>query len=131
MFGFSVCVSGWISADSQMLELQLGEEATLSCANFSNSPTLIIWFRVTKRTGVQCIASMFKPHEPASFCSEFQNRNFEMSSNTSTVFLKIKQVDLLDSGLYFCGWTINSNPVIIDATYLVVEGKNCIFVLFC
>lgn len=73
---------------------------------------------------------MFKPHEPASFCTGFQNGKFEMSTNLSTVFLKIKQVDLLDSGLYFCGFKIDRSPVIVEATDLVVQGKNDLFIWF-
>uniref|UniRef100_A0A3Q4H171 Ig-like domain-containing protein n=1 Tax=Neolamprologus brichardi TaxID=32507 RepID=A0A3Q4H171_NEOBR len=110
----------WIPV-SQPLEVQSGKEVTLLCSNFSSSPTLIFWFRVTKRAKLSCIAAMFKPHEPASFCAGFQNGKFEMSSNLSTVFLKIKQVDLLDSGLYFCGFKMQSSPVIVEATDLVVH----------
>lgn len=73
---------------------------------------------------------MFEPHEPASFCAGFQNGKFEMSTNLSTVFLKIKQVDLLDSGLYFCGFKMDRSPVIVEATYLVVQGKNDLFIWF-
>uniref|UniRef100_A0A3Q0SXT2 Ig-like domain-containing protein n=1 Tax=Amphilophus citrinellus TaxID=61819 RepID=A0A3Q0SXT2_AMPCI len=114
----------WISvslSDSQTLEVQYGEAILLLCSNFSSSPTQIFWFRVTKKSKVHCIASMFEPHEQASFCTGFENGNFEMSTNISTVFLKIKQVDLLDSGLYFCGFKLSNNPVIVDATYVEVQ----------
>ena len=46
-----------------------------------------------------------------------------MSSNISTVFLKIKHVNSSDSGLYFCGYYNSRNPVICDATHLEVQGK--------
>uniref|UniRef100_I3IYY2 Ig-like domain-containing protein n=1 Tax=Oreochromis niloticus TaxID=8128 RepID=I3IYY2_ORENI len=114
---------GWFSvSDSQTLEVKSGEEVTLLCSNFSSSPTLISWFRVTKRAKLTCIASMFKPHEPASFCTGFQSEKFQMSTNISTVFLKIKQVDLLDSGLYFCGFRMSYQPVIVEATNVEVQG---------
>uniref|UniRef100_A0A3B4GNC0 Ig-like domain-containing protein n=1 Tax=Pundamilia nyererei TaxID=303518 RepID=A0A3B4GNC0_9CICH len=122
-----VCSLSWIPV-SQPVEVHSGKEVTLLCSNFSSSPTQILWFRVTKRAKLTCIASMFEPHEPASFCDGFQNGKFEMSTNLSTVFLKIKQVDLLDSGLYFCGFKTHSNPVIVEATYLVVQGKNDLFI---
>uniref|UniRef100_A0A3Q2UWB4 Uncharacterized LOC102306425 n=1 Tax=Haplochromis burtoni TaxID=8153 RepID=A0A3Q2UWB4_HAPBU len=122
-----VCSLSWLPV-SQPVEVQSGKEVTLLCSNFSSSPTQILWFRVTKRAKLTCIASMFEPHEPASFCAGFQNGKFEMSTNSSTVFLKIKQVDLLDSGLYFCGFKIDRNPVIVEATYLVVQGKNDLFI---
>ncbi|XP_031592156.2 uncharacterized protein LOC116317507 isoform X1 [Oreochromis aureus] len=115
-----VCTLSWIPV-SQPLEVQSEKEVTLLCSNFSSSPTQIFWFRVTNRAKLTCIAVMFKPDEPASFCDGFQNGKFEMSTNLSTVFLKIKQVDLLDSGLYFCGYKIQKSTVIVEATDLVVQ----------
>ncbi|XP_039896648.1 uncharacterized protein LOC120739060 isoform X1 [Simochromis diagramma] len=114
----------WISvavSDSQTLEVQSGEEVTLLCSNYSSSPTEIFWFRVTKRSELHCICSMSQPHEPASFCTGIQSGEFEMSTNISTVFLKIKQVDLLDSGLYFCGTYLSNYAVIVHATNVEVQ----------
>lgn len=57
-----------------------------------------------------------------AYCKGFQNQNFEMSSNISSVFLKIKEVSLSDSGLYFCGFNTNGYPIFSEV-HLNVEGK--------
>lgn len=59
-----------------------------------------------------------------TFCDGFQNGQFNMTANITTVFLEVKQVDLSDSGLYFCGVKAEGNrPVIVSATHLKVQGK--------
>ena len=121
-----LCVSGWISvsvSESQTVEVQPGGEVTLQCSNISKAPTQTDWFRVVNRTKASCISSMYESGDKASLCDGFQNGKFEMHSNISTVFLKIKRVDLSDSGLYLCGFYINTHTVIADVTELSVQGK--------
>ncbi|CAI5672380.1 unnamed protein product [Oreochromis niloticus] len=45
-----------------------------------------------------------------------------MSSNNTSVFLKITQVDLSDVGLYFCGFYVNKHTVISNAVELRIQG---------
>ncbi|XP_071334063.1 uncharacterized protein [Trachinotus anak] len=119
---FLCCIS-WISvsvSQSQTVEVQPGEEVTLQCSNISSYPTQTDWFRLVNRTKVSCVSSIYGSDDKASFCDAFQNR-FEMSSNVTTVFLKIKQVDFSDSGLYFCGFYIDKHTVISDTTHLNVQ----------
>ncbi|XP_022607958.1 uncharacterized protein LOC111226929 [Seriola dumerili] len=116
----------WISvsvSQSQTVNVQSGEDVTLLCSNISRSPTQTDWFRLVNRTKASCISSMYQSEDEASFCVGFQNR-FEMSSNISTVFLKIKKVDVSDSGLYFCGFYKGVHTVIADTTHLNVQGDN-------
>ncbi|XP_030286130.1 uncharacterized protein LOC115589431 [Sparus aurata] len=119
-----LCSLGWISvsgSDSQTVEVQTGDDVSLLCSNYTSSPTQIIWFSVVKRSQPHCVSHMFKATEPATLCDGFKSGKFETSSNISTLFLRIKQVDSSDSGLYFCGYSLNGAPVIVSGTYLEVQ----------
>ncbi|XP_078147866.1 uncharacterized protein LOC139928678 [Centroberyx gerrardi] len=120
-----LCNLSWISfSESQTVVVQPGEEVTLTCTNISSSPTHSEWFRLVNRSKPCCISSMYDSDETASFCDGFQNGKFEMRSNVSTLFLKIKQVDLSDSGLYFCGFYRDTQTVIVNATFLKVQEES-------
>ncbi|XP_036968553.1 uncharacterized protein LOC119027451 [Acanthopagrus latus] len=112
----------WISisvADFHTVESQPGEEVTLLCSNFTRFPTHIYWFKLSNSSNNSCISYMLTSDGNTSFCDGFQNGKFNMSSNTTTLFLRIKEVELSDSGLYFCGFYTNS--AIVSATYLKVQ----------
>ncbi|XP_023009989.2 uncharacterized protein LOC101469911 [Maylandia zebra] len=115
----------WISvsgSEFQTMEVQLDEEVTLKCSNISSHPTQTDWFKVINRTKPSCIAAMYGSQGKASFCDGFRNGKFNMSSNNTSVFLKITQVDLSDVGLYFCGFYVNKHMVISNAVELRIQG---------
>ncbi|KAE8278928.1 hypothetical protein D5F01_LYC22510 [Larimichthys crocea] len=118
-----LCSLSWITvsgSELQTVDVQPGQEVTLLCANISKHPTHADWFRLAYGTKPLCVSSMYGSGGEAESCDGFQNEKFEMSSNVSTVFLKIKQVDVSDSGLYFCGFYIDRHTVIATATHLNV-----------
>ncbi|KAM4536789.1 uncharacterized protein PAE49_021245 [Odontesthes bonariensis] len=119
-----LCTFSWISAsvsEFHTVEVQPGEEVTLLCSNFSSLPTHIIWFKLANGPNASRISSMFSSDSNASFCDGFPNSKFKMTSNTTNLFLNIKQVDFSDSGLYFCGRYKDELSVIFSATYLQVD----------
>ncbi|KAM8899879.1 uncharacterized protein AB9W97_010099 isoform 1-T1 [Spinachia spinachia] len=78
------------------------------------------WFRVTGRTKPTCIASIYGSKSLPSPCVGFQN-GFKMSSDKYSVYLEIKQVDLSHSGLYFCGFYLDTHTIFAYETLLIVQ----------
>uniref|UniRef100_I3KPV2 Ig-like domain-containing protein n=1 Tax=Oreochromis niloticus TaxID=8128 RepID=I3KPV2_ORENI len=123
-----LCTFSWISVlafEFHSVEVQPDEEVTLQCSNLSSQPVHLFWFRSTNRPKASRISSMISPDKNASFNEGFQNGKFNMTSNTSVLFLEIKQVDSSDSGLYFCGEPNSEKLIVYGATNLKVqEGRS-------
>uniref|UniRef100_A0A3B4G5Q6 Uncharacterized LOC102195101 n=1 Tax=Pundamilia nyererei TaxID=303518 RepID=A0A3B4G5Q6_9CICH len=122
------CSLRWIfisGSEVHTVTVQPGEDVTLQCSNISISPTHTEWFRVINTTKTSCISSMFGSHGQASFCDGFQNGKFNMSSNVTSVFLKMTEVGLSDVGLYFCGFYVDVHIIISNAVDL-----KCFSVIF-
>uniref|UniRef100_A0A673CI46 Ig-like domain-containing protein n=1 Tax=Sphaeramia orbicularis TaxID=375764 RepID=A0A673CI46_9TELE len=122
-----MCWTSGSVPESQTVEVQPGENITLSCINKAGQTTVTDWFRVTNRTKASCISSMFEHDETASFCDGFGKEKYEMMVNPSKISLHIKDLDFSDSGLYFCGFYLNGHTVISETTYLNVQGKHVIW----
>uniref|UniRef100_A0A668VL82 Ig-like domain-containing protein n=1 Tax=Oreochromis aureus TaxID=47969 RepID=A0A668VL82_OREAU len=114
----------WISvslAQFYTVAVEPGQQITLQCSNFSSFATYIFWFRLADRLNASRISFMSTANSHATFCDGFQYTKFNMISNTSVLFLEIKQVDPSDSGLYFCGELHMGRPSVFTATYLKVQ----------
>ncbi|XP_005754962.1 uncharacterized protein LOC102195101 [Pundamilia nyererei] len=121
------CSLRWIfisGSEVHTVTVQPGEDVTLQCSNISISPTHTEWFRVINTTKTSCISSMFGSHGQASFCDGFQNGKFNMSSNVTSVFLKMTEVGLSDVGLYFCGFYVDVHIIISNAVELRFEESD-------
>uniref|UniRef100_A0A3Q3RQV6 Ig-like domain-containing protein n=1 Tax=Mastacembelus armatus TaxID=205130 RepID=A0A3Q3RQV6_9TELE len=121
---FLLCCVSVSGSESQTVQVQPGEEINLLCPNISTTPTQTDWLRLVNRTKSSCVSSLYESDGSPSFCHGFQNGEYEMSSNVSTVFLKIKHVDLSDSGLYFCGFYIKKHTVIAKVIELSVQDES-------
>ncbi|XP_029382119.1 uncharacterized protein LOC115058768 isoform X2 [Echeneis naucrates] len=114
----------WISvSESRTVDAQSGGDVTLLCSNISQETTQTDWFRLSNGTKATCVSSIYRPDGPPSFCKGFEH-GFEMSTNVTMIFLKIKRVNLSDSGFYFCGFYKDQHTVIGETTYLNVQGDS-------
>ncbi|XP_047194923.1 novel immune-type receptor 7b isoform X3 [Hippoglossus stenolepis] len=125
-----LCILSWISVsrcEYHVVEVQTGEEVTLLCTNYTSSLSYISWFRLENGSNTSHISSMFSLDTGASYFDGIEKEKFSMTSNVSNVFLQMKQVDLLDSGLYICGFNVDRDsrnfPAVYSATYLKVKDE--------
>lgn len=111
------------------LSVHCGDNVTLQCANFTRHLMRVFWFKLN--ANASSIASMKTSDSKATIYDGFQNGKFNMSSDSVTLILTIKQVNSSDSGLYFCGFKSQYDAVIQSATYLRVEGKIALSLNMC
>uniref|UniRef100_A0A3B4ZSR4 Ig-like domain-containing protein n=1 Tax=Stegastes partitus TaxID=144197 RepID=A0A3B4ZSR4_9TELE len=122
-----LCTFSWISvsvSEFLIVEVQPAHEVTLMCNNYTSVAANIFWFRMTSEPNISCISSMSSSDSNASLCDGFKNGNFIMTSNITNLFLKIKSVDVSDSGLYFCGCCKDGLSALVSPTYLKVQEKS-------
>ncbi|XP_042258259.1 uncharacterized protein LOC121890063 [Thunnus maccoyii] len=122
---FILCSISWISvslSESHTVEVQSGENVTLQCTKTYKGQATTSWFRLVNRTKASCISTMISSGT-VRYCDGFINGKFQMSSNISTVSLNIKEVDLSDSGVYFCGFNIYGQTF-LSVIHLNVEGSD-------
>uniref|UniRef100_A0A3B5ARA8 Ig-like domain-containing protein n=1 Tax=Stegastes partitus TaxID=144197 RepID=A0A3B5ARA8_9TELE len=104
-----LCTFSWISvsvAEFVTVEVQPAQEVTLMCNNYTRLASNIFWYRITSEPIISCISSMSSSIGKVFLFGGFQNDKFDMTSNVTNLFLKIRSVDVSDSGLYFCGFTV-------------------------
>uniref|UniRef100_A0A3P9N1D8 Ig-like domain-containing protein n=1 Tax=Poecilia reticulata TaxID=8081 RepID=A0A3P9N1D8_POERE len=103
------------------------EDVTLMCSNFSKFFSHVFWFKMNSSPNASRISAMLSAESNVSLSDGFHFSKYNMTSNITNLFLKIKEVNFSDSGLYFCGQYVTAGeapvPAVFTATHLQVEGK--------
>uniref|UniRef100_A0A8C1F2I7 Ig-like domain-containing protein n=1 Tax=Cyprinus carpio carpio TaxID=630221 RepID=A0A8C1F2I7_CYPCA len=98
-------VSHWPTVN---LSAQAGKNATIWCQHTSESGINIHWFKQTNNSVPIAIVYMMISYQLKEihkhYLNGFQQDRILMSLNIKNTSLRILNVDVSDSGLYFCGW---------------------------
>nr|XP_029131702.1 uncharacterized protein LOC114918191 [Labrus bergylta] len=122
---FLLCSLSWISvsgSESQTVEVQSGEDVTLMCSGMDKHVSVRYWLKLVKGTDIQCVSTMTSHNSEVTYHDGFSNHTFTMSSNTSTIFLKVRSVELNDSGIYYFGFNKDGRPFF---TTIHLKIKEC------
>ncbi|KAM9401354.1 uncharacterized protein ACWYII_030931 [Salvelinus alpinus] len=104
-----------------LVVVHLGENVTLQCINVLKTPGHVGWFKQVNSSEPLCITSMWSSVPIVHHQNGFQVNHMKMFMTNRTIFLTITEVDVADSGLYFCGMSDNYF-IFTNATVLRVQG---------
>uniref|UniRef100_A0A3Q2NWK2 Immunoglobulin domain-containing protein n=1 Tax=Fundulus heteroclitus TaxID=8078 RepID=A0A3Q2NWK2_FUNHE len=88
------------------------EEVTLLCNDIRTFTSHIWWFKMNSSPNISRISSMMNSGSNALLRDGFNFSKYTVTSNTTKMFLKIKDVNFSDSGLYFCGENKEGTPTV-------------------
>uniref|UniRef100_A0A4W5JNT8 Ig-like domain-containing protein n=2 Tax=Hucho hucho TaxID=62062 RepID=A0A4W5JNT8_9TELE len=104
-----------------LMEVHSGENVTLQCINVLKTPGQVSWFKQVNSSEPLCITSMWSSLQTVHHYNGFQVKRMKMLIINRNIFLKITEVDVADSGLYFCGLS-DDYFIFTNATVLKVQG---------
>ncbi|XP_064787643.1 uncharacterized protein LOC135510555 [Oncorhynchus masou masou] len=111
-----VCVS-----PPPLMVVHSGENVTLQCINVLKTHGHVGWFKQVNGSEPLCITSIWSSLPTVQHQNGFQDNHMKMVMTNITIFLTITEVEVADSGLYFCGM-IDKYFIFTNATVLKVQG---------
>ncbi|KAF4111478.1 uncharacterized protein LOC131544932 [Onychostoma macrolepis] len=124
-----ICGTGFLTtkaSQSTNITAHPGDSVTIWCQHTTNTGNNIHWFKQTNSAVPLSIVYMMLPYElevKATYLNGFQPDRLVMSLNSKSTSLKILNVDISDSGLYFCGWQ-NWVMAFGDGTHLDIKERS-------
>uniref|UniRef100_A0A674ECW7 Ig-like domain-containing protein n=1 Tax=Salmo trutta TaxID=8032 RepID=A0A674ECW7_SALTR len=103
-----------------LMVVRSGENVTLQCINVLKTPGHVGWFKQVNSSEPMCITSMWSSLPTVYHQNGFQGKSMKMFMTKITIFLTITEVDVADSGLYFCGM-FDNYFIFTNATVLKVQ----------
>ncbi|KAL0970248.1 hypothetical protein UPYG_G00239330 [Umbra pygmaea] len=118
LYGFSLTTVMLVSLPASVV-IHPGYNITLQCTNILKAPGHVAWFKQVNESEPLCIMSMYSTKPFTRHHNSAHPSHMEMFIRDGTIFLKITEVDIADSGRYFCG-LYESYFIFTNVTYLKV-----------
>uniref|UniRef100_A0A8C2EXI7 Ig-like domain-containing protein n=1 Tax=Cyprinus carpio TaxID=7962 RepID=A0A8C2EXI7_CYPCA len=97
------------------MKLLKGKLLSLSCVQTSlKGPIYIAWFKLTSDSLPLCIATQYVGEKPADsiYFNGFKKTHVEMSVNKTLSSLNTLNLEISDSGIFYCGsFLTNQRPI--------------------
>ncbi|XP_050958427.1 LOW QUALITY PROTEIN: novel immune-type receptor 7b [Labeo rohita] len=102
-----------------------GTTVSFLCSNILKEPSYIAWFKQTNDSLPLCIVTQYVTEKPADskYFNGFKENRVEMSVNKTFSSLKIVNVDISDSGIFYCGSFLQNHMMFHNKTQLVVVNE--------
>ncbi len=114
------------ASQSTDITAQPGDNVTIWCKHTSKIGKYIQWFKQINSAVPLSIVYMMLPYTlevKATHLNGFQPDRLVMSLNSKNTSLRMLNVDISDSGLYYCGWQKNWVLTFGDGTQLDIKGN--------
>ncbi|KAK9972280.1 hypothetical protein ABG768_025601 [Culter alburnus] len=102
-----------------------GTTVAFLCPNILTEPSYIAWFKQINGSLPLCIVTQYVGEKQADsiYLNGFKKDHIEMSVNKTFSSLKIVNVDVSDSGFYYCGSFLTNYMKFHNKTQLVVVNE--------
>ncbi|KAK0156003.1 hypothetical protein N1851_001455 [Merluccius polli] len=111
--------------DSKTVEVEQMGDVTLSCTNVSDSPTLTLWMRGDNTSKPIMISSVYGAvSSTVRYMDGFKQGRHVLEYNLFFINLTILQVEVSDSGWYFCLFYHETKLVMVNSTFLKINGDD-------
>ncbi|XP_029610713.1 uncharacterized protein LOC115194941, partial [Salmo trutta] len=116
--------SSSISQKNGLMSANVGETVVLVCFNKGDVGIMFSWYKQSFGNIPQLISTMYKYDRNATFYHEFKdNPRFSVESGQGKNHLMITDVELSDSGTYYCGSAFGNNVEFGQGVILIIKGS--------
>ncbi|XP_059211133.1 immunoglobulin kappa light chain-like [Centropristis striata] len=112
------------SSSLRFISLSVGDNVTLECIYDDKIAVMLYWYKQTPGQKPQLLSQFYKHDKNATLHGEFENNpRFEVETSICKNHLKISNVQILDSGTYYCISGFSYKYTFMEGTIIYVKGS--------